>query len=153
MTYCVDLAKSYVPQSDILMIVIWIRTFATTALQSCYVGGRIVMSHYCCNSLTWVSSLRVILLGFGKKLLPVLCLTLLTSGDPLYGAHTGILPFFQESSQRGRQVESFYPRPKLKTASTCASNECPELTETQTSLAQLPTFIIFGVPRPEGELK
>ncbi len=40
---------------------------------------------------------------------------------------------------------------------TCASNEGPELAETHMrlvgGLAQLPPFIIFGVPHPEGELK
>lgn len=40
---------------------------------------------------------------------------------------------------------------------TCASNESPELAEARRlpvgGLAQLPSFIIFGVPHPEGELK
>lgn len=61
-----------------------------------------------------------------------------------------MLPHFPESCQICGQVLGLR-------LTTCASNESPELAEARRlpvgGLAQLPSFIIFGVPHPEGELK
>lgn len=117
-------------------------------------GGETVKSHYCCNNVTRISSLTVILLGFRKKkkILPVYLPDLLTRADPMHGVHTlhaAILPELLPDQQAGTVYTQLLP--------TCASNEGSEKGETHRllvrGLAQLPPFIIFGVPHPKGELK